>query len=1265
MHRFLTAILLPVLAAPFLFPNACRLSAQTGTHASYARADNGVIAVQVERVTGQYRIESADGTPLLFRGEKGVTGFVNIHYGNNTYTNNLLHRPAPPEGTRAMRGIEVEELSDRVRVTAVLRQAGDSLRFEQELIPSLDGDYAYVNSVITLTNLSGRSVRAGVLTMFDIMIGARDTVDLRADQTSVTHERAWQGAAVPSEYSASAQGSPYVIRGRLGGGTADRPDVFTAGNWQFNGYLGTAGWDYTPSGLPITDDAVLLQWNAREISGGDEMRVRSDYGFITFSDLALTCALPALIPAPDSTSYAPYPIPASAVVTNTGSLPVSGIDVRITLPAELRLASGETAVKTITGPLNPGAQTRLEWMLLADTVDRPTSVDVDFSIITPSELAEQCRASTVIPQIRAPALSLFCGDTIRLSIAEEGAAYEPDPFTISTYVSNSGNAPLTSLMAEIQLPTGVVLASGTARKQVVPGTLAPWEGTVVDWTVRGILQPAYTVAPYSVQVTATEASSSCGNAVILPPFSQEPCIEPGVSTAGQEFWLTFLPDLVGAAQENLRIYISAPQQATVTIWRSDFNIEQTVQIPAGGMRMVEMDRTLNQITPEYETRKGVRIRSDSPVHVFAGNFRDRHTDAFTVLPVHALGTWYVTAGYNFPNVHEHFSVLAAEDNTTVTITPSAFTSTGMPDGQPITVELDAGEIYYIKAFVAGIGGSLTGSRVESDRPVAVFSGAESGWVPEQGGNPSGFLNPLAEQMIPLRYLGTEYVGVPFRSRFGGDTYRIVATEEQTTVTVGSGTPFILPAVGSWKEDLLYDPSVITADKPIMVAQYANSALWDHPDSEYGDGSMLLLVPTDRYMSCHYFPAGTLVADVDIVANQAVQVSAASWLQIDDTPRLAAPVFTVEFWMRANSDGTVVSRRAGQDEIWRLDYEFMRGRLAFVTEKPGEQSYNPTPDNSVFQGIWNHVALVVDGPAGRAEIYLNGQREIVASFPATQFEGEGGLAFGGVHDDASQSDFWGDFDECRLWALPRSERQIVENMNRRIPQHARSGMTGYWAFCGNLRDETLYGHDLESRGSNPLRETFSLPATLSCSDQLDSNFVNLVVPRGGEQAVTVNFEPMSPSAFTAVPGSGGAYAYARLWLPTGINRIETSDVRGAGATSYGFAYHDAYTTYTGFRVSGGTQSVMTPAVPAAPVLHPPTPQPLRGSAIIRFELPASGHADLRLTDLLGREIRMLVSGRLEAGRHERVLQVDGLRAGTYILHLRTAGAHVFRRIVIVQ
>ncbi|MBN1448647.1 MAG: hypothetical protein JXA28_12005 [Bacteroidetes bacterium] len=1262
MHRFLTTCPFPVLfAVAALFVSTLPLTAQTPTTLSYARAENGIIAVLAEESTGQYRIEAADGTPLLFRSGKGVTGYVNIHVRNNTFTNNLLHRPSLPPGERAMERINVEELADRVRITAFLRAGSDSLRFMQDLIPSMDGDYAYINSVVTLENLSLRPVTAGALMMLDIMIGARDTVDLMVDGESITHEREWRSPSIPAEYTATAEGSPYTVIGRLRSSTADPPDHFVAGNWQFNGYLGTAVWNYTPSGLKIIDDAVLLQWDALTLQRGETRTVRTDYGVTTFPDVALTCRLPELVPAPDSSSFSPWPIPATANVRNTGTTTLTGIDVRITLPAELRFVPGETAVKTVAGPIPPGGDEDVTWLLYADTVDVPTAVEVDFEIVAPAELTRFCRAGTVIPPLSAAVLTVDCGDTIRLGMDPEGGAYLPDPFTISAFIRNPGNRSLTNLIAEITLPPGVVLVSGSTTVPVVPDPLLPGAGTIVNWTVRGILQPVRTVAPYTIRVTAAEAQAFCENAVILPPYNPDPCIEPGVNTAGQAFWMAFLPDVVGTGQESLRIYISAPEQSNVTIRSTEDNSVRTLQVPAGGLRMAELPRTVNVLSPEYTTRKGIEISSDHPVHVFAGNFRDRHTDAFTVLPVHALGTRYVTAGYNFPDAHEHFTIVATEDDTRVTITPSAFTSTQRPSGQPFDVTLDAGDVYYVKAFLAGNGGSLTGSIVDADKPVAVFSGAESGWIPTQGGT-SGFLNPAAEQMIPLRFLGTEYVAVPFRSRFLGDTYRIVATEDMTTVTVGNKTPVIYTRAGEWTEDLLHDPTLITADKPIMIAQYANSALWDHPTSEYGDGSMLVLVPTDRHMSCHYFPAGTLVADVEIIPNRAASIPDGSWLQVDDTPAIAAPVFTAECWIQLNGNGVIVSRTADADERWKLEYEFLRGRLAFVTEKGGNSTRATTPDNSLFQGMWTHVALVVNGPAGTARVYINGNEELSTTFPPMRFERGGGLAWAGVHNDATQSQLWCTLDECRYWGMERTPQQIADAMHARIPELARGGMLGYWPFCNGYDDETLFRHDLDARGSIVLQETYGLPSTLNCSDQLDSNFVNIVVPVGGEAAVTVNYTPLPAHTFSTLAGSN--FSWARLWLPTGINRIETSDPRGLGATSYGFAYHDAYTTYTGYRVSTTTRATVSPRLPASPVLHDPSPQPVRGAARLRFDLPARSQARLFLTDMLGREWRVLHDGVLDSGGHERTLHAGGLPAGTYLLHLRTAEASVVRRILVI-
>ena len=300
---------------------AHNIHAQGDDGLSYVRADNGVIAVLAEKTSGQFRIEAAGGAPLLFRSGKGVTAYTNLHFGNNTWTTNLLHRAAPPSGTRGMTGVRVEERSDRIHIEAVIRNGTDSVRFLQDLIPSLDGDYAYVNIVTSVENLSGRPVTAGLLQLLDIMIGEADSVDLTVGGFRVLREREWSGAAVPDSYEARAAGSPYLVRGRLRSATADAPDRLIAGNWQFSGYLGTLAWDYTPSGRVLTDDAVALRWDDTPIPPGGSRTVRADYGYITYADVELLCSADALGYTADSSAYAPDPLTLRATVRNTGTLP--------------------------------------------------------------------------------------------------------------------------------------------------------------------------------------------------------------------------------------------------------------------------------------------------------------------------------------------------------------------------------------------------------------------------------------------------------------------------------------------------------------------------------------------------------------------------------------------------------------------------------------------------------------------------------------------------------------------------------------------------------------------------------------------------------------------------------------------------------------------------------------------------------------------------------------------------------------------------------
>jgi hypothetical protein len=701
----------------------------------------------------------------------------------------------------------------------------------------------------------------------------------------------------------------------------------------------------------------------------------------------------------------------------------------------------------------------------------------------------------------------------------------------------------------------------------------------------------------------------------------------------------------------------------VRIQQLDSGQETVVDVPAGALRMVQLEETLNDYSVETPALRGVRVLSDNPVHVFTGNYRDRHSDGTVVLPVHALGTKYVTAGYNWMEAYEHFCVLATEDGTDVTITPHAFTSTGRPDGLPFTITLGRGELYYIKSFIAGPGGSLTGTRIDATKPVAVFSGAESGWIPELNTSDYGYLNPHAEQMIPYRFLGREYVAVPFRSRRNGDTYRIVATEDNTTVTLNGMDIRTLTSAGDWSEDNLSDILHISADKPVMVAQYANSARWDADDNEYGDASMLLLVPTDRYMSCHYFPAGMLEADPALLDNLAVSVEQGTWLQVRDTPQLATPVFTAECWIRPWDSGTIVSRVGSNGEYWRLDFDRGRRRFAIVTGTMPQSQIDYSLDNRANPGMWTHVALVMNGAAGTARVYIDGVKEIDVSIPVMSFPVNGGLAFGGVYNDFNAATYSGLIEECRYWSTERTAQEIQTAMNARLPAFDRNGLLGYWSFCESFTDETRYSNHFLPMGVMSLTPVFDLPAGLSCIEQEDSNFVNIVLPDGGQGQVLLNFTSLDPSAFTQLAGT--QWYSARVKVPTGINRLETTDIRGLGATTYGFAYHDAYTMSTGFRTSFSPAGTAQPPVPGGLALDAPWPQPIRDDATIRFFLPYDSDAELYLCDVLGRVRRQLASGQHAIGQHSVILTIDGLTSGRYQLILRSSGHFLTRPVVIVR
>jgi hypothetical protein len=83
------------------------------------------------------------------------------------------------------------------------------------------------------------------------------------------------------------------------------------------------------------------------------------------------------------------------------------------------------------------------------------------------------------------------------------------------------------------------------------------------------------------------------------------------------------------------------------------------------------------------------------------------------------------------------------------------------------------------------------------------------------------------------------------------------------------------------------------------------------------------------------------------------------------------------------------------------------------------------------------------------------------------------------------------------------------------------------------------------------------------------------------------------------------------------------------------------------------------------LHQNYPNPFNPTTTIAFDLPLSDQVRLAIYDLLGREVAMLVDGKLPAGEHAVIFDAATLPSGLYIYRLTTADFTQSRKLVLLR
>ncbi|MSU60791.1 MAG: hypothetical protein EXS31_00075 [Pedosphaera sp.] len=345
-----------------------------------------------------------------------------------------------------------------------------------------------------------------------------------------------------------------------------------------------------------------------------------------------------------------------------------------------------------------------------------------------------------------------------------------------------------------------------------------------------------------------------------------------LSCEGTDFWLTFpgnyAPDPANPVKPGLWVLGNPGTQVTVAIPGLGFN--KNVVIPASSCVNIDLPKETDLgDKSDFIDDKGIHVTATAPVGIHGMSKVKFSSDGYLALPTEALGTEYFVLAYGneqagVPELDgTQFAIVATEPDTTVIVIPGAVTGPHAA-GVPFPVPLGAGETYQLRA--SGVGADLTGTHILSDKPIGVFGGHACANVRSAS---SSFCDYVVEQLPPVNRWAAEFYLRRLATRSKGDTVRVLAGYDNTIVSV-NGAPVATLAAGGFYETVrpasaAVNGTQITASRPVLVAQYANSSDFDTVASSDPFMSLVPGRPLFNAQQKFCVPTGFLTHHINVIA----------------------------------------------------------------------------------------------------------------------------------------------------------------------------------------------------------------------------------------------------------------------------------------------------------------------------------------------------------------------------------------------------------------
>ena len=340
-------------------------------------------------------------------------------------------------------------------------------------------------------------------------------------------------------------------------------------------------------------------------------------------------------------------------------------------------------------------------------------------------------------------------------------------------------------------------------------------------------------------------------------------------------------------------------QASVTIESTGDSFKKTVTV--NKMSDLTVRLPYNEVSDTFKGKKAFHLTSSIPVTVYqfnpltfeVGSTYSYTNDASLLLPTHVLGLDYMVINYRSfsvnggSNTEAYFTVVGTEDGTKLTIIPHAATLAGsgipaLTANQNYSATINRGEVIQISAATGHsdsstcfsesgyqycLGPELTGSVVQSDKPVAVYGANECSFVPHY----RWACDHLEEQLFPTGAWTTQYIAGRLHEPVNNhpNIYKIVALFDETEIVtkpenvltqtdqkhnqactgkLNRGQSCIIQTMSNFIV-------VSNPGHPISVAQFLvgqNFGGLTDTSTDQGDPSMVLVPPVEQFRYDYIF-----------------------------------------------------------------------------------------------------------------------------------------------------------------------------------------------------------------------------------------------------------------------------------------------------------------------------------------------------------------------------------------------------------------------------